>query len=133
MMKIIQRSFNDPLPGRAWLMVKGLRQRSDYNESFFAADAGGERVPLSWLLLKHFPKWLTALDKESLLTHFGAVEVVVMPTKGRMVCQESIALILQAIATVNSLSRSAKICYVDWLALQIIATTRLHALALSAS
>ena len=51
------------------------------------ASAGGEeeKAPYSWLLLRHFPPWLTAGDKESLLTHFGAVQVVAMPTKGRMV------------------------------------------------
>lgn len=46
---------------------------------------GSEEGEGSWLLLRHFPKWLTPVDKESLLTHFGAVEVVNMPTRGRMV------------------------------------------------
>ena len=63
----------------------GFRRWSDCNDSWFSVGAQGGRVPLSWLLLRHFPKWLTSLDKESLLTHFGAVEVVVMPTRGRMV------------------------------------------------
>ena len=38
------------------------------------------------LLIKHFPQWLGREEKESLLQHFGAVDVVVMPTHGRMVC-----------------------------------------------
>ena len=37
------------------------------------------------LLVKGFPDWIRAEDKESLLRHFGAKDVVVMPTKGRMV------------------------------------------------
>ena len=49
-------------------------------------DVEGLQETSSWLLLRHFPKWLTRADKESLLTHFGAVEVVVMPTRGKMVC-----------------------------------------------
>lgn len=36
------------------------------------------------LLVKGFPDWIRAEDKESLLRHFGAKDVVVMPTKGRM-------------------------------------------------
>ena len=39
------------------------------------------------LLVKGFPDWIRAEDKESLLRHFGAKDVVVMPTKGRMVCR----------------------------------------------
>ena len=37
------------------------------------------------LLIKGFPEWIKAEDKDSLLRHFGATDVVVMPTKGRMV------------------------------------------------
>ena len=41
------------------------------------------------LLIKHFPQWLGREEKESLLQHFGAVDVVVMPTHGRMVCSNN--------------------------------------------
>ena len=46
---------------------------------------GGKEEKGTWLLLKHFPKWLTAADKESLLAHFGATQVVVMAPEGKMV------------------------------------------------
>ena len=42
-------------------------------------------VQFTGFSLRHFPQWLTPEDKESLLRHFGAEEVVVMPIKGRMV------------------------------------------------
>ena len=37
------------------------------------------------LLVRGFPSWLTASEKESLLSHFGASEVIVMPKTGKMV------------------------------------------------
>lgn len=37
------------------------------------------------LLIRKFPKWLKADDKESLLRCFGAMEVIVMADKGKMV------------------------------------------------
>lgn len=37
------------------------------------------------LLVRHFPAWVNRDEKESLLRHFGAKDVVVMGNKGRMV------------------------------------------------
>ncbi len=37
------------------------------------------------LLIRKFPDWLKAEDKESLLRYFGAIEVTVMANKGKMV------------------------------------------------
>ena len=37
------------------------------------------------LLVRHVPSWLSREEKESLFSHFGAQEVVVMPSKGKMV------------------------------------------------
>ena len=39
------------------------------------------------LLDRHFPAWLNRDEKESLLRHFGAQDVFVMATKGKMVNQ----------------------------------------------
>ena len=39
------------------------------------------------LLVRHFPAWLNRDEKESLLRHFGAQDVFVMATKGKMVNQ----------------------------------------------
>lgn len=38
------------------------------------------------LLIRGFPHWLKGSEKESLLQHFGAKEVVNMPSRGKMVC-----------------------------------------------
>lgn len=43
-----------------------------------------DEVAKNRLLIKGFPEWIRPEDKESLLRHFGANSVVVMPTKGRM-------------------------------------------------
>ena len=37
------------------------------------------------LLIRKFPDWLKAEDKESLLRYFGAIDVTVMADKGKMV------------------------------------------------
>ena len=37
------------------------------------------------LLVRHFPDWLSREEKESLLRHFGAQDVVIMGLKGKMV------------------------------------------------
>ncbi len=37
------------------------------------------------LLVRHFPDWLNREEKESLLRHFGAQDVVIMGLKGKMV------------------------------------------------
>ena len=37
------------------------------------------------LLVRGFPHWLRASEKTSLLRHFGATEVAVLPTRGKMV------------------------------------------------
>ena len=39
----------------------------------------------SRLLVRGFPGWLSAREKESLLNHFGATEVTVMSGQGKMV------------------------------------------------
>ena len=38
------------------------------------------------LLVRHFPRWLSEEEKESLLSHFGATDVVLLPPRGKMVC-----------------------------------------------
>lgn len=40
------------------------------------------------MLVRHFPRWLSEEEKESLLSHFGATEVIVLPPRGKMVCIE---------------------------------------------
>lgn len=37
------------------------------------------------LVVRGFPHWLKASEKKSLLQHFGATEVIVMPSRGRAV------------------------------------------------
>lgn len=37
------------------------------------------------LLVRKLPKWLRSEDKESLLRHFGAKEVAVMSSRGKLV------------------------------------------------
>jgi hypothetical protein len=41
--------------------------------------------PYSGILVRHLPSQLSDDDKEELFTHFGAVRVKVMGTKGAMV------------------------------------------------
>ena len=38
------------------------------------------------LLVRHLPSWLNREEKESLFSHFGARDVIIMPNKGKMVC-----------------------------------------------
>ena len=40
------------------------------------------------LLVRRLPSWLSREEKESLLSHFGAREVVVMPSRGKMVAND---------------------------------------------
>ena len=44
------------------------------------------------LLIRKLPGWLKTEDKESLLKHFGALEVTVMSNKGSMVREQNDAL-----------------------------------------
>ena len=38
------------------------------------------------MLVRHFPRWLSEEEKESLLLHFGATDVLLLPPRGKMVC-----------------------------------------------
>ena len=38
------------------------------------------------LLVRHLPSWLNREEIESLFSHFGAQDVVIMPNKGKVVC-----------------------------------------------
>ena len=38
------------------------------------------------LLVRHLPSWLNREEKESLFSHFGARDVIIMQNKGKMVC-----------------------------------------------
>ena len=46
---------------------------------------GGDGHMMRCLLVRHLPSWLNREEKESLLSHFGAQDVVVMPNRGKMV------------------------------------------------
>ena len=49
-----------------------------------ALRGGGEGMRC--LLVRHLPSWLNREEKESLFSHFGAQDVIIMPNKGKMVC-----------------------------------------------
>ena len=49
---------------------------------------GGESMKC--LLVRHLPSWLSREEKESLLSHFGAQEVIVMPNRGKMVTSDNV-------------------------------------------
>ncbi len=62
---------------------------------------GGEEEDGRRLLVKGFPSWLSGEDKESLLSHFGAGRVDVMPSRGKMVswfmpCPTSTSLVVNS-------------------------------------
>lgn len=47
--------------------------------------AQDDAVELRRLLVRGFPSWLARQERESLLSHFGAIQVSSMPKTGRMV------------------------------------------------
>ena len=55
--------------------------QSKTNSSHLLNPHGGTQ-----LLVRHFPRWLSEEEKESLLSHFGATEVIVLPPRGKVVC-----------------------------------------------
>ncbi len=66
-------------------MGLGARMHREGSSQQPMAGTRGEEKVGRQLLVKGFPSWLGREDKESLLSHFGAVRVDVMPTSGRMV------------------------------------------------